>query len=953
MKPIIALVTLCITLFYAGSGNAISCAGAPVYSAGNAYTQGQSVQNKGSLYRCDIAGWCSSAGAWAYEPGVGSAWQQAWTALGACDSSNPSSISQHSSSRSAVSSVFSSNANSSVGTSGLPFVVSNTTRTFVSGTYNISGSATIRVDIEGKTPASMESTDYFRIYYRVNGGARVALSLNTDGFARRTNQVTVTANSIVIEADAKTDAADESYHLYSITVTSASSSSSSLANSSLTNSSSGVSSSSGNIGSIVPLFNGSNLEPNTVVDTGSAIVTRIGDRARDRHARDANFQKYDHYLPRYWEHRSSFIEIIDRVAKGGSTITINVTSLHLLAEPDFRAFFKSVPATYAYNQRMTRIDPLHYTATIDKNYLLERPLQVGEKMEIEFSPFLSAEAPLIGRTNYYGTALLYTVGTGGIVPWETQNASLDSFPVPANNRLGGLVTLPRNYSNEPMQAFKQTAGNMSHTNIQSFLLGRRLHHTDFGDGSHSEVGNPIMDNHVNQLGPRYVGRSCLGCHLNNGGGLPPGTTAAEFNVQFFVKNSPRADILYYINGVSQAFQMESAGSNLLTWIVRDIPGGATVSYRFTMDKPGGGQSVSPLYNFTMAGGNKVTQTSEGFEYGHLTLSPELQYVFRVGIDPSGAPHPNLGKILQSLTTSGSPEAGVSLSGWRITNGTYAAGGTYQLRQPEFQFSGIVPSYYSALISPSLVGLGLLEAIPESSIAALADPNDQNGDGISGRMSLVSDPETGQTRLGRYGWKATSARLSHQIGNALVNDMGVTNAIFPNPDCGSAQSGCGAAGNEVSRAEIDQWVKYIALLGIQARRNLDAQATTGQSLFTSAGCAKCHTPQQNTGSTHPYAELRNQAIWPYSDMLLHDMGAGLASAMGDGSATNSEWRTAPLWNISYRKDVSGGGAYLHDGRARNLSEAILWHGGEAESAKEAFRTMSSTNRDALLKFLQSL
>jgi CxxC motif-containing protein (DUF1111 family) len=325
----------------------------------------------------------------------------------------------------------------------------------------------------------------------------------------------------------------------------------------------------------------------------------------------------------------------------------------------------------------------------------------------------------------------------------------------------------------------------------------------------------------------------------------------------------------------------------------------------------------------------------------------------VGIDPSGAAHPNLGKVLQSLATTGSPEAGVSLNGWRTINGSYASGGTYQLREPEFQFSGVVPSYFSARISPSLVGLGLLEAINENSIAALADPNDQNGDGVSGRMSVVTDPETGQARLGRFGWKASSARLSHQVANALVNDIGVTNAIFPNPDCGSAQTGCGTTGNEVSRAEIEQWVKYIGLLGVQARRNLDAQATTGQALFSSAGCAKCHTPQITTGNTHPYAELRNQAIWPYSDLLLHDMGPGLAAAMGEGDARNTEWRTAPLWNISYRKDVSGGEAYLHDGRARNLSEAILWHGGEAESAKEAFRTMSAANRDALLKFLQSL
>jgi CxxC motif-containing protein (DUF1111 family) len=698
------------------------------------------------------------------------------------------------------------------------------------------------------------------------------------------------------------------------------------------------------------LFNGTGLEPALVVDTGTAIVTRIGDRARDRHAREPQFQKYDHYLPRYWEHRSSQIEIVDRVAKGGNSITVNVTSLHPLTEPDFRAFYlgQGVLTNYSYNQRMTRIDPLHYTATISLNNAFNRPLQVGDRMEFEFSPFLSGEAPLIGRTNYYGTALLYIVGTGGVVPWEGQGANLDSFPLASVNRLGGLVTLPRNYSNEPVHAFKQTAGHMSPTNIQSFLLGRRLHHTDFGDGSHSEVGNPPMTNHVNQLGPRYAARSCLGCHLNNGGGLPPGTTAAGFNVQFFVNNAPWADILYTVNGFSQSFRMEPAGGNN-TWIVRDIPGGAQVSYRFTIGNTSGGQTTTPTYNFTMAGGSQQTVSN----YGHLTLSPALQYVFKVGSNASGASHPNLGKVLQPLSVGGSPEAGVTLSGWTTLSGNYGDGTAYQLRRPNFSFSGVTPAFYSAHIAPPIAGTGLLEAIAETTIANLADPFDSNGNGISGRMSVVTDPQTGQARLGRYGWKASQARLSHQIGSALVNDIGVTNPIFPNPDCGSSQTGCGSSGNEVSSAELEQWVKYVALLGVQARRNMDSQALTGQTLFNSAGCAACHTPSMRTSPNHPYAELRNQDIMPYTDLLLHDMGPGLASNMGEGVAAGNEWRTPPLWNISYRAGVSGGEAYLHDGRARNLSEAILWHGGEAEAAKEAFRTMSSSNRAALLKFLQSL
>lgn len=222
MKPIITLVAFCAASLFTSGSHAISCSGSPSYSAGTSYTQGQSVQNKGSLYRCDVAGWCSSTGAWAYEPGVGSAWQQAWTSLGVCDGTNVSSSRP------------SSSVASSSGGNTLPFVTTNATRTFVSGVYAINGSATVRLDVEGKTPTTMESTDYFRVYYRVNGGARVALTLNTDGFARRTNQVTVTGNTVVIEADAKTDAADESYHLYGITVTPIAASSSSKSSSSAT-----------------------------------------------------------------------------------------------------------------------------------------------------------------------------------------------------------------------------------------------------------------------------------------------------------------------------------------------------------------------------------------------------------------------------------------------------------------------------------------------------------------------------------------------------------------------------------------------------------------------------------------------------------------------------------------------------------------------------------------------
>ncbi|MBW8864202.1 MAG: c-type cytochrome, partial [Verrucomicrobia bacterium] len=221
--------------------------------------------------------------------------------------------------------------------------------------------------------------------------------------------------------------------------------------------------------------------------------------------------------------------------------------------------------------------------------------------------------------------------------------------------------------------------------------------------------------------------------------------------------------------------------------------------------------------------------------------------------------------------------------------------------------------------------------------------------ISGRVQTVTDPETSQTRLGRFNYKAGKARLSHQIAGALNNDMGVTTPVFPILD-GNTTGGT----PELTSDDLDKMTRYVALLGVSARRDLtNAQALQGEQLFASANCTKCHVPTLTTSPYHPMTELRNQIIHPYTDLLLHDMGSGLADNMGEGTATGSEWRTSPLWSIGLTTGVSGGEAYLHDGRARSLEEAILWHGGEAEASKEIFRNMSATDRAAVIKFLKSL
>jgi CxxC motif-containing protein (DUF1111 family) len=321
-----------------------------------------------------------------------------------------------------------------------------------------------------------------------------------------------------------------------------------------------------------------------------------------------------------------------------------------------------------------------------------------------------------------------------------------------------------------------------------------------------------------------------------------------------------------------------------------------------------------------------------------------RYVVRVG-DASGGPDPLLGSVLQPRGASGSGEGEAILQGWALESG---------LRRPSFAFTGASPSHFSARIAPPLVGLGLLEAIPEDAVLAREDAGDADGDGISGRASVVTDPESGVPRLGRFGWKAAQATLRHQAAAAFRSDIGVTSRVFPHPDCGASQIGCGASRVEVSDVDLDDLAAYLALLGVQARRDSDDPVVElGEALFATAGCTGCHTPTFATTPFHPFAELAEQTIHPYSDLLLHDMGPGLATTLPEGSASGAEWRTPPLWSIGLTAGPSGGEAYLHDGRARSLKEAILWHGGEGKRARDAFASMAAADQEALLAFLRSL
>ncbi|MEX3011331.1 di-heme oxidoredictase family protein [Hoeflea sp. TYP-13] len=268
---------------------------------------------------------------------------------------------------------------------------------------------------------------------------------------------------------------------------------------------------------------------------------------------------------------------------------------------------------------------------------------------------------------------------------------------------------------------------------------------------------------------------------------------------------------------------------------------------------------------------------------------------------------------------------------------------------------------SPRMAPPMIGLGLVEQIAASDLEALEDPDDRDGDGISGHLSRVREPRTGQMAIGRYGWKASRHSVRAQSAAAFSNDIGLSTSLFPqhSGDCTQSQTACMSAPHgeqphlgrfEVTDAVLDLVTFYAGNIAVPARRNVaNPEVLEGKALFYGAGCISCHTPKFVTKRGDGANSF--QLIWPYSDFLLHDMGEGLAD-QGTGNLTR-EWRTPPLWGIGLTREVLGEENYLHDGRARTLEEAILWHGGEAETARDAFAAMDREHRNALLSFLNSL
>jgi CxxC motif-containing protein (DUF1111 family) len=585
------------------------------------------------------------------------------------------------------------------------------------------------------------------------------------------------------------------------------------------------------------------------------IVTRAAGRARNRHEKEGTFATY---TANYFDGRTFGLVIEDFTATGvdrirvtylpiaslGDGVSINWRAWKVFGENATFQYNKELPVVTEQDNPPEALDVPHAavmqieetTAPLDRSFAL------GENFEFEFGHFVDPEVSQL-RNSYYTDTFRYQMGVGGLTP---NNTDYEPAPGPAlTARLGGDTTIAWLYD-DLEQYFGQLALNTQPENVQNFVEGRRLFHTDFVTGEHSDLGNQSFTEHSNQAGPLFATTACSNCHLHNGAGTTVDTFSESTSMEFKLYNS---------GGLGSQLQLQEGTASSTSTETKDVMlGDGTV---VTLHKP----------------------------------------------------------TIQVTANSGN------------------VGG------------------YSARVAPKLIGLGLLEAIPESTVISRVDSLDCDFDGISGRASYLQDAQTGDMRLGRFGWKAEVASVEQQAALSTAEDLGVGNSLVPD-----------SAGNlELSDDELSDLVTYLRLIGVPPQRNAeDAQVMQGEQLFDTVGCAACHLSEVVTGPEHPFAELRNQNIRPFTDLLLHDMGADLADDSGvlPGASLSAppdaqEWRTPPLWGLGLAATVNPNARFLHDGRAANLLEAILWHGGEATLALDNFKALTASERDALLAFLGSL
>lgn len=360
--------------------------------------------------------------------------------------------------------------------------------------------------------------------------------------------------------------------------------------------------------------------------------------------------------------------------------------------------------------------------------------------------------------------------------------------------------------------------------------------------------------------------------------------------------------------------------------------------------------IGPFFNHSSCGGCHIKDGRGPISFSRgLSFSAMLVKVSRPGLGENGAPTnvPGLPEQLQDHTITGRTRFNISLR-WEKVRGKYGDGTPYVLRKPLLTFD--LPQakgkkvVTSLRMTPPVIGMGLLEAVPDATIIAMSDPNDLNQDGISGRVSYVPNRQSNTTAVGRFGFRASHPTIRQQSAAAFFNDMGMTNELFSSPD----------QQQEVSSADMDQVVFYQQAAGVMSARNQDdPDIMAGKELFKQMNCQGCHVMTLQTGASD-VVEVANQEFHPFTDLLLHDMGRDLSDKRPEFEASGREWRTTPLWGLGLHEHLSTHNpGYLHDGRARTITEAILWHGGEAAASRRAFKALTKAEREQLIAFLMSL
>lgn len=485
----------------------------------------------------------------------------------------------------------------------------------------------------------------------------------------------------------------------------------------------------------------------------------------------------------------------------------------------------------------------------------------------------------------------------------------DGKPGPQGELTGGATTVYANGRN----AFALPAANLGDEERTRFVIGNSFFKRNW-------VEAPASTRARDGLGPHFIARSCGGCHVQDGRGAPP-------------------DLRRRLGPAASTPAADGAHEPPVALLMRlSVPG--TDAH--------GGPRPEPTY---------------GDQFNNAAVA---------GVRPEGEVRLRVSPV----------------------HGRFADGTRYTLQRPHYEFAALgygpfaTGTMASPRIAPQLVGVGLLEAIADADILRNSREQAEAEGPIKGRPNRVWDAFAGEMRIGRYGWKANVASLAHQTAAAFRGDIGITSSRFPDESCTPVQTDCRAAprgqpttadapagtaagavrpvadaGRDRPLPEIDDKtlgdvVFYQAVLAPPARRHADdAAVRRGQRLFEQARCATCHRPSYVT-ATPPFPPLSSKAlegqrIWPYTDLLLHDMGEGLADGRPDFEAGGRDWRTPPLWGIGLIKGVNGHDRLLHDGRARGVLEAILWHGGEAEASRDRVLKMSRAEREALVKFVESL